>query len=189
MREPRRSRRRRFATAVLLILMMLTGCGDGEDVGTKPDLSDETPALWNPCDVLDERFVTRHFRSSTTEHAGTPTDPECRFVPAQKGDPAVTVNYQLFSGTLEEVFATMDISPDAEVSEPAIAGADAARVIVNGNRRDIGVTGFVDNGGLIQNVNVVDPAPYDQQAIVAGVRAVLTRLSEHAVDSGVEETD
>lgn len=179
---------RRWA-AVAVLPLVLAACGDGDDVGEKPDLPDETPALWNPCDVLDERFVERHFGSDTTEQAGTARRPECRFVPAQEGDPAVTVNYQLFSGTLDEVFATMDISPDAEVSAPDIAGADDARIIVNTNKQDAGVTGFVDNGGLVQNVNVVDPAPYDARRLLAGVRAVLTALSEHAVDSGVEGTD
>ena len=51
------------------------------------------------------------------------------------------------------------------------------------------MTGFVANGDLIQSVNIVDPAPYDEEKILAGVRATLTVLSEHAVESGVEDTD
>ena len=181
----RASRGRRFAAAVLLLLMMLPLVDWRARVF--PDRPDETPALWNPCDVLDERFVARALGSETEEHDGEPTQPECRFVPAREGDPAVTVNYQLFTGTLEEVFTRMDIATDAEVDAPQVERADDARIVVNSNRRSLGVTGFVKNGDLVQNVNVVDPAPYDRKAVVAGVEAVLARLSEHAVDSGVTE--
>ncbi|MDZ5619208.1 hypothetical protein [Nocardioides bizhenqiangii] len=173
--------------AAVAVLVLLAGCGDGEDVGEKPDLPDETPALWNPCDVLDARFVEKNFGTVAEESNGEPTQPECRFVPAEDGEPAVTVNYLLFSGTLDEAWETMDISPDAKSTSPDIEGADEARIVVNAGRKDIGVTGFVANGDLIQSVNVVDPAPYDEQQIIRGVRATLTVLSQHAVESGVED--
>jgi hypothetical protein len=177
---------RRWAAVAALVL--LAGCG-GEDLGDKPDLPDGTPALWNPCDVLDPAFIERAFGAVAREEDGEPTKPECRFVPDEEGAPAVSVNYLLFSGTLEETFRTMDISADAETSSPRIDGADDARLVVNAGRKDLGVTGFVANGDLIQNVNIVDPAPYDEQRVLAGVRATLAVLSQHAVDSQVEDTD
>lgn len=169
----------------LLLAVPLAGCGDDE-VGERPDLPDETPALWNPCDVLDPPFIEKHLGTVAREENGEPTRPECRFVPDADGDPAVTVNYLLFSGTLEEAWRTMDVSEDARITSPRVAGADDARIVVNTGRKDAGVTGFVANGDLIQSVNVVDPAPYDAQRLVAAVKAVLTRLSRHAVESGVE---
>ena len=173
---------------LLVAVLPLAACG-GEDLGDKPDLPDETPALWNPCDVLDPAFIEKTFGVVATEEDGDPTAPECRFVPDEDGAPAVSANYLLFSGSLDEAWETMDISEDARSTSPTIEGADDARIVVNTNRKDAGVTGFVANGDLIQSVNVVDPAPYDEQQIIAGVRAVLARLSQHAVDSSVDETD
>lgn len=178
--------RRALGAGALLAVLPLAACG-GEELGDKPDLPDETPPLWNPCDVLDPAFIEQAFGTVATEDDGEPAAPECRFVPEEDGAPAVSVNYLLFSGTLEEAWETMDISEDARSSSPQVDGADDARIIVNTDRKDAGVTGFVANGDLIQSVNVVDPAPYDEQQIVAAVRATLTRLSQHAVESGVEE--
>ena len=173
--------------AAVAVLLLLAGCGNGEEVGEKPDLPDETPALWNPCDVLDARFVEREFGSVTTEEPGTETLPECRFKPEEaSGQAVVTSSYTLFAGTLDEAWDSMGQPDDAEVTEPGIEGADAARIVVDVVKKQLYVTGFVENGDLIQNVNVVDPTPYDEQQIIAGVRATLTVLSLHAVDSGVE---
>lgn len=175
--------------AVLLVAaLLLSGCGDDEAVGEKPDLPDETPARWNPCDVLNARFIEQQFGSVTTEENGEPAAPECRFKPEEKsGQPVVTASYLLFSGSLDEAWETMDQPANADVTEPGIEGADDARVVIDVESRQLYVTGFVENGDLIQNVNVVDPAPFDKQQVLAGVRATLTVLSQHAVDSGVED--
>lgn len=171
--------------AALVVLLLLAGCG-GDELGEKPDLPDETPALWNPCDALDPAFIERTFGTVAEEQNGEPAAPECLFAPAEEGSPAVSANYLLFSGTLDEAWETMDISEDAQSTTPEIDGADGARIVVNTTRKDAGVTGFVANGDLIQSVNVVDPAPYDERQLVAGVRATLILLSQHAVESGVE---
>ena len=165
--------------------LLLAGCGD-DDLGAKPDLPSETPALWNPCDVLDARLIEKAFGSRTTEEHGTPTAPECRFKPEERsGDAVVTSSYTLFEGTLAEAWDTMGQPDDASVTEPRISGADAARVVVDVVKKQLYVTGFVENGDLIQNVNVVDPAPYDEQVVLAGVRTVLTVLSQHADAAGL----
>ncbi len=175
------------SAAAVAVLLLLAGCG-GEDVGEKPDLPDETPALWNPCDALDASFVEREFGSVATEEGGTDAEPECRFTPEESsGQAIVTANYTLFSGTLDDAWESMGQPDDADVTEPEIEGADAARIVVDVVKKQLYVTGFVENGDLIQNVNVVDPAPYDEQKIVAGVRATLTVLSEHAVQSGIDD--
>jgi hypothetical protein len=178
-----------YAAVGAVAAVLLAGCG-GEDVGEKPDLPDETPALWNPCDVLDVRLVERAFGSVTTEEQGSETTPECRFAPAEKsGQAVVSSNYTLFSGTLDEAWESMGQPDDADVTEPEIEGADAARIVVDVVRKQLYVTGFVENGDLIQTVNVVDPAPYDEQQVLTGMRATLAVLSRHAEKSGVEDSD
>jgi hypothetical protein len=181
---------RRLAVAAAAVLL-LAGCSDDDEgLGEKPDLPDETPALWNPCDALDPALVKRLFGSDTTEESGTPTQPECRFAPEESsGGAVVTASYLQFTGTLEEAWDTMGQPEDAAVTEPRIPGSDSARIVVDVVRKQLYVTGFVENGDLIQSVNVVDPAPYDEKRGLAGVREVLTVLSQHAVDSGVNDTD
>lgn len=176
--------------AVAAAALLLAGCGGGDDVGEKPDLPDELPARWNPCDALDARLVERLFDSTTTEDNGTAAAPECRFTPEEAtGDPVLTSTYTLFSGTLEEAWETMGQPGDADVREPRIKGADAAKVVVAVVRKQLYVTGFVENGDLIQQVEVVDPAPFDEKRVLDGVEQVLTVLSEKAVRAGVEDTD
>ncbi|MCX6398606.1 MAG: hypothetical protein NTX33_01580 [Propionibacteriales bacterium] len=175
------------AAALPLLPLLLAGCGS-EDVGAKPDLPSETPALWNPCDALDATFVKKHFGSDTTENAGTPTSPECRFAPAKdSGDAALTANYQLFGGTLDEFWDQMGVPATADVRKPAVPGADDARIVVDAAKDQLYVTGFLQNGNLFEVVNLVDPAPYDEKRAVRGVEATLTSLSAHADDFGAGE--
>jgi len=179
------SRRTALVAAVVCLPLALAACGGDEKVGAKPSLPTETPALWNTCDVLDAAFVKAQFGIDATEHTGTPTKPECRFTPAEgSGDAAITSNYLLFPGTLEQAWKTMGQRDDADVRTPAIDGADDARVVVNATKEQLYVTGFVQNGDLIQQVDVVDPAPYDEKRVVRGVRATLTTLSTHAAETG-----
>lgn len=175
--------RRTVLAAAVLMPLGLAACG-GEEVGPKPDLPSETPALWNPCDVLDAAFVKAELGVDATEHAGAATKPECRFTPAEgSGDPVVTANYLLFPGTLEQAWETMGQPPDADVRTPAIAGADDVRIVVNATADQLYVTGFVQNGDLIQQVDVVDPTPYAEKRVVRGVEAMLGRLSAHAEEN------
>ncbi|MCR1785106.1 hypothetical protein KVF89_21385 [Nocardioides carbamazepini] len=179
-----RRRRTALAATALALPLVLAACG-GEEVGAKPDLPSEPPALWNPCDVLDAAFVQAEFGIETTEHAGTPTKPECRFTPAEgSGDAVVTSNYVLFPGTLEEAWKTMGQQADADVRTPSVERADDARVVVNAAEEQLYVTGFVQNGDLIQQVDVVDPAPYDEKRVVRGVTATLSLLSGRAAETG-----
>lgn len=167
---------------LLALAALAAGCGN-DDVGAKLDLPTETPALWNPCDALDVAFVKAQFGATTTKHAGTPTEPECRFAPAEgSGQPALTANYQLFSGTLDEFWKQMGQPEGADVRDPAVPGADAARIVVSAQEDQLYVTGFVQNGALFELVNLVDPKPYDAQRAVRGVTATLVRLSAHARD-------
>lgn len=181
MREPGL---RRTAWAVAALPLLLAGCGDG-DVGAKPELPTETPALWNPCDALDTAFVLEQFGSTTTKSAGSPTAPECRFAPAEKsGEAALTANYQLFGGSLDDFWAAMGQTDGADVRDPAVAGADAARIVVDAAKDQLYVTGFVQNGNLFEVVNLVDPAPYDEKGAVRGMEATLARLTTHADAEG-----
>lgn len=178
-------RRAALVTASLLPTLALAACGGDEKVGAKPDLPSETPALWNPCDALDTAFVKAQFGIDATEHAGTPTKPECRFTPAEgSGDAVITSNYLLFPGTLDQAWKTMGQGADADVRTPSVEQADDARVVVNATKEQLYVTGFVQNGDLIQQVDVVDPAPYDEKRVVRGVVATLTTLSTHAAETG-----
>ncbi|HWJ66876.1 MAG TPA: hypothetical protein VNT31_09375 [Nocardioides sp.] len=185
MPDPRPVRSRLLAATAVVPLTLLAACGEDE-VGAKPDLPSETPALWNPCDALDTAFIKQQFGATTTKHAGSPTSPECRFAPAtDSGEPALTANYQLFTGSLDEFFATMGQADDADVRQPTVPGADDARIVVAAEKDQLYVTGFVQNGALFEVVNVVDPAPYDEALIVRGVRATLAALSAHADEKDV----
>ncbi|WP_181407560.1 hypothetical protein [Nocardioides sambongensis] len=181
-----RGRRIGAALVALGLPLLLAGCGDDEASSAQPDLPSETPALWNPCDTLDAAFIQEQFGIRTTERNGTATEPDCRFAPAgDSGDPVVSVNYQLFDGDLDQLWDAMGQQDTADVREPEIEGADAARVVVDARKKQLYVTGFVETGDLFQVVNVVDPKPYDVDAVVAAVEATLTAVAGHANDAGI----
>jgi hypothetical protein len=73
-----------------------------------------------------------------------------------------------------------------DVTQPTVRGADAARLVVNATKRAVFVTGFLQNGDLIQLVNASDLRPYDEQVLVAATRLVMGDLSAHADEAGVK---
>jgi hypothetical protein len=181
--EPRRAAGV-LAAGFAPLALVLAGCGEDE-VAPKPELPSETPALWNPCDGLEADFVNRQFKATTEKNAGTPTKPDCRFVPTQGTDePVVSVNYQQFAGSLAEFWQAMGQPEDADVRTPTVPGADGARIVVATEKDQLYVTGFVQNGFLFEVVNVVDPAPYDEKRVVRATEAVLEQLTAHADREG-----
>lgn len=195
----RERRTRAVAAAVLTACLALVaaGCsgddGGGEALGERPDLPSDPPQLWNPCDGLEPAAVAATFGTELTARTGTEDEPLCSFTPIEDGGPAVDVNYQLYPGTLDELLATfgeVQVEGRTDVTAPEVPAADDARVISDVGDDDVlAVTGFVRNGQLVQVVNALDPAPFDQRAVRRAVTELLTPLAEHASGSGLQDED
>jgi hypothetical protein len=177
-----RDRRTTAWVLALALPLLVAGCGD--DGGPPPAAPTPTEALWNPCDALDAREVADRFGGAVTEEDGTATSPECRFTPRGKGDPVVDANYQLFSEGLDSVFEGMGRPHGATISSPWVPGADDTRLVV-ATDDNLYVSGFVQNGDLIQTVDAVDPRPYDRKRLERAVTWALGQLSDLARDAGV----
>lgn len=165
------------------VALSLTACSD--DTTDPPTIDEDPPAVWNPCDGLATPALQRAFSVGFTKEDGEPTSPRCTFTPTEKGGPALDANYMLFPAGLDAAWDSMGTLA-GDVEEVDVAGADDARLVVKFAQGSLLVTGFVQNGDLIQIVNLVDPAPHDRAADVAGIRTVLTLLSKHADTKGVE---
>lgn len=170
------------AVAAVAAALVLAGCGGDDDPASLPT-STPTEPLWNPCDALEVAEVGAWFDARFTQDSGTPTAPVCTFSPEVEGGPAVDANYMLFPEGLDAVFETMTLDPE-DVREVRVPGADAARVVVDFDDRQLFVSGFVQNGDLIQTVDVVDPRPYDETRVVRAVRSILAEFSAAAPDGG-----
>lgn len=179
----RAGRRRRLAVVLTGAVLSLAACSDGPT--TPPTIDEEPPAVWNPCAGLAEPALQRAFGVGFTKEAGEPTAPRCTFTPTEKGGPALDANYMLFPAGLDAAWDSMGTLA-GDVEEVEISGADDARLVVKFSQGSLLVTGFVQNGDLIQIVNLVDPAPHDREVDVAGVRTVLAALSEHANEKDVD---
>jgi hypothetical protein len=193
--------RARYAPGLLLALLLalllpLGGCGggasgdgdgdggDGSSSGRSPSGSssasgDAVEAAWNPCRDLSAGRVGAALGAAFTLDTGTAEQPRCAFLPVEEGGPTLNVTYLWFDGGLDEAFSSMG-RVAGEVTELRVPGADAARLVVNADRRATLVTGFVQTGGLIETVNAAQLAPSDPRAVVRATRAVLATLVEHA---------
>lgn len=184
MAEPRLPVRRLGALlGGLTLAVTLAACGD-EPPASDPAAAVPTTPLWNPCDGLSPEGVGEVLGAQVTMDAGRPAAPRCAFTPAEEGGAAIDANYVLFPAGLDEAWDTMG-ALDGTVTNPPIAGADDARMVVNVQEGSLLVTGFVQNADLIQVVNLVDPAPYDRAVGLRAVRQVMTDLSAHAEDSAI----
>jgi len=172
-------------TLGLLLPLGLALASCGGDDGPPPEPPERTEALWNPCDALDAAGVEREFGGRVTEDDGTPTSPLCRFTPAGEGDPVIDANYQLYDAGLDALFETFGHSRTATVTRPKVSGADAARLVVAADEEQLYVSGFVQDGDLIQTVDAIDPRPFDRERLTRAVTWALGELSAHANGSDV----
>ena len=68
------------------------------------------------------------------------------------------------------------------------AGADDTRLVVDSDAQQLYVSGFVQNGDLIQTVDAVDPKPYDRRQVVGAVTWALGELSDARAGVGRQLT-
>lgn len=174
-------------TALVVVLLLASGCGAGdEEPQADPTGSSAEPA-WNPCDGLDLPGIEQLLGTELSMDRGTAAAPRCALVPAVEGGAVVDANYLVFPEGLDAAWKQMGAPEDGSVTEPEIAGADAARMVANAGSQALGVTGFVQNGALVQVVNAVDTAPYDRRAVLAAVRETMRQLSAYARQDGAPQ--
>ncbi len=116
---------------------------------------------------------------------GTAQAPRCAFLPVEEGGATLNVTYLWFDGGFDEAFTSMG-RIDGTVTEVRVPGADAARLVVNRNRRATLVTGFVQTGRLVETINAVQLAPADPAAVVRTTRQVMATLVANAPASPAE---
>ncbi len=167
--------------------VLLTGCtSDGPDPAAPTDAASAqaAPEIFNPCDGLVAEEVAETLGAEVTMDDGSAASPRCALNPATQGGPVLDANYSIFPDGLDAVFAQMtDLDPGA-VREIEVPGADAARIVTDFDESQLFLSGFVQNGDLIQTIDLVAPKPYDQQRLTRGVRLILGEFSAHAQEVG-----
>ncbi|MER7608158.1 hypothetical protein [Nocardioides sp. NPDC127503] len=168
----------------LVALLFLAACGAEEPAAPSASASASSPEhaskeTFNPCDGLDIAPVEKALGAQLRVERGTSAAPRCALLPEKSGGTAYELNYLPFKGTLAEAWKTMDVK-SGDVSEPDVKGADDARMVKQQGVNSYAVTGFVQNGTLIQSFNSVDLEPYDGDAIDRAAQALLEQLSANA---------
>ena len=197
MRGPGVRHRSRLLLTLVVVAALgvgLAACSGDDDPAAAPGHGNPTaPAepLWNPCSALDVALVERLFGAGTTEEDGTASQPSCSFTPADDGAAVLDANYLLYPAGLDRAFQTFGVAQGetTQVTSPKIPVADGARLVVDAREDALLVSGFVQNGDLIQTVNLAEPAPFQRERAVTGMVEVLTRLSRAADEAGVGDTD
>jgi hypothetical protein len=165
-------------------LLSLAACGADESADPSASVSASSPEhaskdTFNPCDGLDIAPVEKALGAQLRVEKGTSAAPRCALLPKDSGGTAYELNYLPFKGTLAEAWKTMDVE-SGEVIEPEVEGADDARMVKQQGVSSYAVTGFVQNGSLIQSFNSVDLEPYDGDAIDRAAQTLLEQLSANA---------
>ncbi|WP_244930521.1 hypothetical protein [Nocardioides sp. W7] len=176
----------RARAALLVVPLLLAGCGGGDeqDAASSSSPSASAAPVWNPCDGLDVAGIEGALGARLTQEAGSADAPRCTLLPAVEGGAVVDANYLVFPAGLDAAWKQMGAPDDGSVTEPEIPGADAARMVADAGTEVLAVTGFVQDGELVQVVNAADPAPYDERAVTAAVRETMQQLSAHAQAGG-----
>ncbi|MBA2954871.1 DUF3558 domain-containing protein [Nocardioides sp. MAH-18] len=172
-----------LGAALAVALLVLTGCSSDDPEQPSAEQSQAAAVAWSPCDGLTADAVAELVGEPVNEVDGSADQPRCTFTPQRKGGAAYDLSYLWFDGGLDAALTAMGAA-GSQLEPIDVPGADAARIVVDA-RGDDGmlVTGFVQTGGLVQSVNAVQLAPYDEQAVVAATKALLGELAAKAPDS------
>lgn len=166
--------------APLVLLLALAGCGSSSAPSATPSSSTPDEPAVQPCSGLDAATISKALGSGVKVDEGTKDDPQCALIPTHKGDPVFRLNYQWwFSGGLDAAFQTMNVGK-GQVSDIKVPDAHAAKLVVQARPKQLFVSGFVENGNLIQNVNGEALAPYSRARMLAATRLILAQLSKSA---------
>lgn len=185
--------RARTGALLLVVPLLLAGCAGDDGSGAPADdpadptaAADAAPA-WNPCGGIELAAVERALGGRLTMDRGTEESPRCALLPRREGGAVIDANYLVFPEGLDAAWEQMGAPDDGTVTEPDIPGADDARLVANAGSEALGVTGFVQNGAVVQVVNAVDTAPYDRAAVVAAVEETMRQLSSYAREGGAPQ--
>ena len=108
-------------------------------------------------------------RSGARRTTAPPTHPAAPSPRCAKGGAAYDVSYLWFDGGLDAALDAMGAT-GAQLEPVDVAGAEAARLVVDPSKTGVLVTGFVQTDGLVQSVNAAQLAPYDRNQVVATTR-------------------
>ena len=171
----------RALAVVLLAAVVLGACAHKPAADPSAAVASARGVGWSPCDGLTARSVSDLAGEPMTEQTGTTDQPRCAFTPKSKGGAAYDVNYLWFDGGLGSAWESMgDVA--GTVTDIDVPGAQAARLVVNATRSAVLVSGFVQTKGLVQSVNAVQLAPYDERTVARATRGLLAELAAHAPD-------
>jgi len=163
-----------------VLLLALAGCGSSSAPSATPSSSTPNEPAVQPCRGLDATAISKALGSGVRINEGSKGDPQCALVPTHKGDPVFRLNYQWwFSGGLDAAFQTMT-GDKGRASDIKVPGAHAAKLVVQAAPKQFFVSGFVENGNLIQLVNGEALAPYSKPRMLAATRLILAELSKSA---------
>lgn len=165
------------ALTVAALAATLTACG-GSSPSAQPSATPGLPAV-QPCAALDAAAISRTLGETVRVDTGTTDSPVCFLRPSDPNGAAFDMNYQWFYvHGLDAYFRTAKL-PAGKLSDVKIPGADAGKLIVNSGKKAYQITGYVQNGALVQSVNGVG-ATKDAARILAATKLILTQLSAGA---------
>lgn len=160
-----------------IALATLSACG-GAAPSAQPSATPTLPVV-QPCDALDATAVSRALGRTVHVDKGSADSPACFLRPADPHGAAFDMNYQWFYvHGLAAYFRTAQL-PAGKLSDVKIRGADAGKLIVNTSKNAYQITGYVQNGALVQSVNGVGAAK-DAPRILAATKVILSQLSAGA---------
>ncbi|MEP9384435.1 hypothetical protein [Nocardioides sp. KR10-350] len=168
-------------------LLGVSACGGSSDPssGGSPSPSGQSSSsasawpAYDPCDGLDPSPVAQALGSPLKVDTGSSSAARCALLPGKQGGPTYELNYLWWPGGLDAAWQPMNVQAGT-VSRPKVPGADAARMVVQQTKKAYYVSGFVQDGSLIQSFNGLALAPYDAGRMRRSALVLLAQLSANA---------
>lgn len=171
----------------LALLLALAGCDDEAGGGNSASSSTSSPRqdvreVPDPCEAIDPAEVAALVGVREVEAAadGAPNYRGCTYTDTATNVVVLTSTVYASSADFEQIWASVVDSIQAETTNVEVPGAEGARVIVAADEQSLAVSGVAAANGIVDQVNLLAPAPYDRDAQIAAITVVLERLVAHS---------
>lgn len=181
----RRFRSLAAGIGLAIALLGTAACASESDGADPDDISTQTSfptvearEVPDPCAAItpDEVATLIGVDALETLADGGSSYRGCSYTDVSTDLVALTTTVYASNADFEDVWSSVAESIQSEVLDVEVAGAEGARLIIAEQEGSLAISGVASANGIVDQVNLLTPAPFDRNTQIAAATTILESL-------------